>query len=102
MSLQSDALALVTGFGSVAVRYGGITTRGLLDNEDTPVALGDGTALLTSGLQLLVAADALPGLRAEDTLAIGTLASESDLTDYRVVDVRHQADGVLLQVLVVA
>lgn len=102
MSILTDARALVTGFGSVVVQYGGLTTRGLLDDEDTPIALGDGTALLTAGKQLLVAADTLVGLRAEDTLTIGSLASDVDVTSYRVVDVRKQADGVLLQVRVVA
>lgn len=102
MSILTDVLRLVSGFGSVRVTHSTGETRGLLDDADQLVQLGDGTVSKYNGRVLLIAASALPDLAEEDTLEIGSLVSDTDTTSYRVTDIRRQADGTLWEVQVVA
>lgn len=102
MSLTSDVLRLTTGFGSVRVVHNSGETRGLLDDDDSLVALPDGTTGKWRGRQLLIAAAALPDLAVEDTLDCSTIADDDDLTSYRVTDIRRTADGLLWEVQVIA
>lgn len=101
MGIATDALALVTGFGSVLVVHATGTTRGLLDDAEQQVLTGDGTTALMRSRVLLVAVAALPDLAAEDSLSVGALGDDTSLTAYRVTDIRRQADGVLWEVAVV-
>lgn len=98
--IAADALRLVTGFGSVRVVHASAETRGLLDDDDSLVALPDGSTGRWRTRQLLLAAATLPALAVEDTLQVGTLTSDTTLTSYRVTDIRRQADGVLWEVQV--
>lgn len=102
MSLKTDVTRLTTGFGSVRVTHSTGETRGLLDDDDSLVALPDGTTGRWRGRQLLLAGDALPDLAVEDTLTIGTVAEDQDTTDYRVTDIRRTADGLMWEVQLVA
>jgi hypothetical protein len=101
VSIEADARALVTGFGSVAVRAGVVTTRGLLDDQETLVDTVGGSAVVRARALLVVAAD-LPALQREDVIQIATLTDDENWTSYRVADTRLQVDGILKEVLVVA
>lgn len=101
MTPVDDARAMVTGFGSVLVQAGAVTTRGLFDDAESAVATGFGDAIVQTRALTLLAAD-VPNLAREDSVGVGTMVDDTDLTTYRVVDVRRMTDGVLLQVLVAA
>lgn len=100
MGLLTDGLALVTGFGSVKVVYGSVTTRGLLDDAEAPVDMGDGTTVMVRTRVLRVATAAIPSIAAEGTISIGALEDDDTLTSYRVTEVAREADGVITQVQV--
>jgi siroheme synthase (precorrin-2 oxidase/ferrochelatase) len=102
VTIAADARVLVTGFGSVRVQAGTVVTRGLLDDEDNLIEVGDGSTAVVRTRALLLVGEDVPVLARESTVSIGTLASDQDLTDYRVVDIQRQADGIVWRVLVAA
>ena len=101
MGIIADGLALVTGFGSIKVVHEGVTTRGILDDAESPVDMGDGTTVLVRSRVLRVATASLPTLGAEDTIQLGGVEDDATLTSYRVTQVAKEADGVITQVQVI-
>jgi len=102
MTIASDVRTMVTGFGSVRVEAGTVSTRGLFDDADAEAMVGDGSTALIRGRALTLVGADVPALAREDTIRIGSLASDADLTSYRVVDIQRQTDGIVWRVLVAA
>lgn len=102
MGITADVLTVLTGFGSVAVTHKDTTTRGLLDDAEAEQDVGDGTTARFRTRVVRLATATVPTLALEDTLTVGTIDSDTDTTDYRVVDVLREADGAVWRVLVVA
>ena len=100
-TLRDDALDLVTGFGSVRVVHSTGETRGLLDDAEAEQQIGDGTTVVKRGRMLRIATDALPDLVVEDTLQVGDLDDDDDLTTYRVLDPLKESDGLITRLFVV-
>lgn len=101
MTITADVRAILTGFGSVAVETGTVTTRGLWDDAEAinPTPYGD--ALIRTRRLLLAVAD-VPALAREDSISVGAIEDDATRTTYRVVDVQRQADGLVLEVYVAA
>jgi hypothetical protein len=102
VSLTSDARAIVTGFMSVRVLAGTVETRGLFDDAESAVPTGDGMMTVIRGRALTVVGADLPDLAREDTIQVGAIEDDNDLTSYRVVDIQRMADGIIWQVVVAA
>lgn len=101
MTVVDDARAIVTGFGSVRVVAGTVDTRGLFDDAEADAVTPGGDAVVRVRVLTLVGAD-VPDLAREDTISIGTLTDDQNLTGYRVVDIQRLADGILWRVPVAA
>lgn len=98
--LADDVRMMTTGFGSVLVEAGAVTTRGLWDDAQASVDLIGGMTQLQDGKALWIAAVDVPDLRAEDTITVGAVDDDTDRTTYRVADIHRAADGLLLRVFV--
>jgi len=94
-TLRDDVVALCTGFGSVRVVHSTGETRGLLDDAEAEQQLGDGSTVAKRGRVLRIPADALPNLVAEETLEVGDLDDDEDLTTYRILDTLRESDGLV-------
>lgn len=101
MSLAADVRMMCTGYGSVLVRAGTVTTRGLWDDVDLEQVLG-GQSLLSRRRTLVLAAAVVPALAAEDTITVGAVEDDATVVTYTVVDVTRESDGAILRVLVAA
>lgn len=93
--IGDDALAIVTGFGSVKVVKDGVSTRGLFDDEHALLSMDDGDAAQTRVRVLRIVTGALGTVAAESSVQVGTLDSDTALTTYRVLDVWQEADGLV-------
>lgn len=85
MDLEADIDAMLSGFDSVAVVHGSVTSKGVANLVDSSMLPGV-TSALGEIRTVTVRTAAFPGLKTNDYIVV-------DGVDYKVLDRRREDDG---------